>query len=82
MSEKIFWIVGKVDPGKIKEWSFSGLFETEDLAIQHCTDWYEWIGPVTLNEFVGGVHEHRPWPDSYFPLAKAEFGDEYEAKMI
>lgn len=81
MEEVKFWIVGKTNPDKEGVWTFDGLFETEELAVEHCTDWYQWVGPVHLNEYVGGVHENRPWPDAYFPLAKAEYGDDYNAMM-
>lgn len=81
--EVILWVVGLcyVDENgeHNSKWSFEGVFDTEQLAVERCTDWNHWVGPCKLNEFVGGVHEERYWPDAYYPVAERE---DYDTNIV
>lgn len=62
------FLVGRVNKLKKHRWEVMGLFHTEDEAISHCTSWYDFYGPITLNlpmKSTPGM-----WPGCRYPVAE------------
>jgi hypothetical protein len=76
------WIVGRVlgeanENGLCDTWGFDGVFESEKEAGDYCTSIHQFIGPATLNEYLGG--ELFAWPGCYYPLIERWKANEEES---
>lgn len=70
MNEKIMWILGKWRSGKDGKlnnvWDISGVFDTEEKAIEACNNRPNYfIGPLPLNKVL--PDETTEWPGMYYP---------------
>lgn len=61
------WICGHFSSAG-GEWEFIGVFDSEALAIEACTDATYFIGPTELN--ARHVDEPKPWPGAYMPKGR------------
>lgn len=71
--KEIVWVVGEVidnnNLGSI--WEIIGIFNDEKDAIEACTQWNHFIGPIPMNTRLP-ISRSTDWPGCYFPkLEKA-----------
>lgn len=64
------WVVGKNISGEFPNvvWSFSGVFDTEELAVAACHDENYFVGSIMLNESPR-YETTEEWPGGYYPKA-------------
>lgn len=68
------WLAGRmnVDPAvalsSCEPWEVLGIYDEEAKAVARCTSWYDFVGPIRLNE--DAPEPTIPWPGCYYPLAK------------
>lgn len=68
------WVVSKMHTYRTPDWTFQGVYDSEEKAIQACLTEDYFIGPVGLNEPI--PHERMAWPGAYFPLLENKQGRE------
>jgi hypothetical protein len=64
------WIVGKniVESRKGIVWEFSGVFDSEEKAVNACINSKYFYGPVKLNEIL--PDESKAWDGCIYPCKK------------
>jgi hypothetical protein len=65
---KLF-VVGRYlseDTDGLIAWAIEGIFDTEEKALEICTDADQFIGPMDLNDDLGRNIEE--WPGAYYPI--------------
>lgn len=65
MKKKRVWVVGSLDDEY--GWALCGIFTEEKEAVKRCTSPNHFVGPVFLDELLGGTEENVEWPGVYFP---------------
>ena len=66
----MLYIVGKVNPENYLEWSFMGIFSTEELAVESCITCEHFVGPVELD--VALPQDKIIWDGAYYPMMYQE----------
>ncbi len=63
---KIVWLVGEhvYKPDRNAQWEIVGIFETEGQAVEACTNFNQFIGPIEMNK---PEYDHVKWEGCYFP---------------
>lgn len=46
-------------------WEFMGIFEDEEKAVENCTTFKDFVGPIPLNKY---LPEKIVWPGAYYPI--------------
>ena len=62
------WVVGRYT--RDRSWEFFGAFDSEELAVFHCSGDDYFVGPCILNELVD--EQTISWPGCYYPMARVE----------
>lgn len=62
------FLVGRVNELKKHRWEVMGIFDDEEIAEFHCTDWYDFYGPLELGKYLG--EEPKEWPGCRYPVAE------------
>jgi hypothetical protein len=79
------YVVGKVfgmsQVGYLKNnWSFEGVFDSRDKAINACKNNTYFIGPVKLNEVLN--ERIIEWPNAYYPTIKEGYIQKYKKEDV
>lgn len=60
------WLAGRNSPSPAKSVEILGLYDSEDAAVKRCTQYWDFVGPLMLNEAL--PEETVAWPGAYYPL--------------
>jgi len=66
--DKTVFVVGRWNDD-CTMWEVMGIFEDEQKAVENCTAWNDFVGPISLNR---ALPERAEWPGAYFPIAVKE----------
>lgn len=79
-SDPVLFLVGRVnDENKAfavmgmpahHQWEVRGIFDSEEEAKSHCTSWYDFYGPLRLNELRSLEEISRKWVGCRYPVAE------------
>ena len=75
-SRPILFLVGRVNKQNKDRWEVLGLFGSEEGAKSHCTSWYDFYGPLELNEYMRETP--RQWPGLRYPVAEKYYTEHPE----
>lgn len=64
----IVWVAGRVHSYEPYNWSLLGVFSEESLAVKRCTQEFDFIGPIALDEIL--PEEIIEWVGGYYPNIK------------
>jgi len=64
----MFYIVGQINPDNRFEWSFEGVFDSQQLAEKACKNENYFVGATELNQELSFTT--RDWDSAYYPKAK------------
>lgn len=62
------YVVGQVNQ-EDNFWELTGIFDTEEKALENCKDWTYFLGPMETNQ---SFHDTEEWPDLYYPHVRKD----------